>query len=116
MPTILDYCGVQTPPVMQGRSFRPLLEQGCYEARRSAYMEYRRPFGPSHKTVRTHEYWYSTNNAGGEMLFDLRGDPNQLRDVSKHTDHSDALHEMRRELLRRWFDVEKQYPLRTAEY
>jgi arylsulfatase len=116
VPTILDYCGVQTPPVMQGRSFRPLLERGNYEARRSVYMEFRRPFGASHKTVRTHEYWYSANNSGREMLFDLRRDPHQLCDVSKDAQHADALHEMRHELLRRWFDVEEQYPIRTGEY
>jgi len=115
-PTILDLCGVQVPPFFQGRSFRPLLEGGNYTPRESAFIEYRQPFGPSWKTVRTHQFKYCASNSGAERLFDLEADPYELEDVHGEARYADTLHAMRCELLKRWFDVEKQYPLRTAAY
>jgi arylsulfatase A-like enzyme len=115
-PTVLDWCGVQIPPHFQGRSFRALLEGGDYTERNSAYMESRMPFGASWKTVRTHSLKYAVSNGGRELLFNLEDDPHELSNVSGDKSHADALHVMRRELLRRWFDVERQYPLRTGQY
>jgi arylsulfatase len=115
-PTILDMCGVQVPPVMQGRSFRGLLEGRGYTPRRSAFIEHRVPFGTSWKTVVTQEFKYAASNGGDELLFDLAHDPHELHNVAAAPECAGALAEMRAELLRRWFDVEHQYPLRTAAY
>ena len=115
-PTILDYCGVQAPPFFQGRSFRNLLEGRDYEPRTSAYIEYKHPFHSSWKTVRTHEFKYCASGSGVELLFDLRADPHEQRNVAAGPAYADALHAMRRELLHRWFTVESQYPLRTGKY
>jgi arylsulfatase A-like enzyme len=115
-PTILDYCGVQTPPQFQGRSFRPLLQGGDYGERTSVFIEHRVPFQTSWKTVRTHEHKYCVSNLGEELLFDLRSDPAELENVVRAPEHQDVLQAMREELIRRWFDVEKQYPLRTGMY
>jgi len=115
-PTVLDYCGVQVPPFMQGRSFRSLLDGKQYEARRSAFIEYRVPFGRSWKTVRTGEFMYGTSTHGPEELYDLAKDPHQLCNVAEEAAYASALHGMRAELVRRWFDVESQYPLRTGRY
>ncbi|MGC9348317.1 MAG: sulfatase family protein [Anaerolineae bacterium] len=125
-PTILDYCGVQAPPFFQGRSFRPLLEGGAsgrdYEPRRSAYIEFKDPMRSSWKTVRTHAYKYTVFTADGdpasqgELLFDLQDDPHELRNVAADPAYAEALGAMRRELIRRWFTVEDQYPLRTGAY
>ena len=115
-PTLLDCCGVQVPPFMQGHSFRSLLEGGHYEPRRSGFLECRQPFGPSWKTVRTLDLKYCTSNRGAELLFDLRKDPHELRNVAQEPDCADALGRMRAELVRRWFDVESQYPRCTGRY
>jgi arylsulfatase A-like enzyme len=125
-PTVLDYCGVQIPPYFQGRSFRTLLVGGDYAPRRSAYIEYRDPFTSSWKTVRTKAYKYTVftternvtpaNPATGELLFALEKDPYERRNVAGNPSFRSALHEMRAELLRRWFTVENQYPLRTGRY
>jgi arylsulfatase A-like enzyme len=115
-PSLLDWCGLQVPPHLQGRSFRPLLEGGDYEPRSSAYMEFRNPFAASWKTVRTHEFKYSAGNNGRELLFDLTNDPHELTNVAEDPACADALGRMRHELLRRWFDVERQYPLKTGQY
>ncbi len=116
VPTILDYCGFQIPPIMQGRSFRSLLDGSSYEERTSAFLELKFPFKRSWKTIRTRQFKYCTNRSGQELLFDLNEDPNELHDVSDNIEYVEALHECRRELLRRWFDVQQEYPLRSAQY
>ena len=116
VPTILDWCGVQKPPFMQGRSFRGLLDGGEYAARDSAFMEIRHPLQSSWKAVRTLEYLYSTSNAGREELYILADDPHQLTNVAGDPARASDLAEARNALLRRWFDVEKQYPRRTGQY
>jgi arylsulfatase A-like enzyme len=116
VPTILDYCGIQTPPVMQGRSFRPLLEEEQYEERTSAFIEHKFPFRSAWKTIRTRRYKYCVSAARKELLFDLENDPDELNDVSGDPAHREALCDARRELLDRWFDVQQEYPLRTADY
>jgi arylsulfatase A-like enzyme len=115
-PTVLDYCGVQVPPFLQGRSLRSLLEDRPYEPRSSVFLEHREPFGISWKTVRTHEWKYAVSSKGDELLFDLGKDPNELVNVATERDRRGELHALRDELLRRWFDVENQYPRRTGRY
>ena len=115
-PTVLDWCGVQAPPFLQGRTFRPLLDGGDYDGRTSAFIEMRYPFQVSWKAVRTPDFKYCVSSAGREQLSDLRSDPHELHNVAEHDAAKGALHEMRAEMLRRWFEVEKQYPLRTAQY
>jgi arylsulfatase A-like enzyme len=123
-PTILDYCGVQAPPFFQGRSFRSLLAGDAYTPRTSAFIEFKDPFRSSWKTVRTHDYKYSVYRSGGdpataemaELLFDLRDDPHEQRNVAGDPAYGAALDRMRRELVRRWLTVENQYPLRSGPY
>ena len=117
-PTVLDFCGVQVPRAFQGRGFRALLDGGDYRRRTSVFIEYRQPFEPDKtwKTLRTHEMKYSISADGRERLLDLRADPDELTNAIDHPRHADALAAMRAELVRRWFDVEKQYPLRTGIY
>ena len=115
-PTVLDYCGIQVPPEMQGRSLRPTIEGHEGSPRKSVYIEHRHPFRDSWKTVRTHQIKYCVSNEGDELLFDLVADPHELTNVVADPAHADALHAMRDEMVRRWFDVEKQLPRRTGMY
>ena len=115
-PTILDYCGVQQPQALQGRSFRPALAGDDYQARKSIYLEWREPYGLSWKTVRTKSYKYSRNNRGEEILYDLESDPDELTNLAAAESQREALHAMRDELLNRWFTAERQWPTRSAAY
>ena len=116
VPTLLDYCGLQIPPIMQGRSFRPLLEGRDYEARTSAFIEHKFPFQAAQKSIRTDRYKYYVDARDNELLFDLKADPNEQEDVSANAEYAEAIQRCRHELLRRWFDVQQEYPLRTADY
>ena len=116
VPMILDYCGVQTPRIVQGRSIRPALQEQSYDPRTSILMEHKVPFRVSWRTIRTLEYKYCRNNAGRELLFDLKKDPHELSNVANEEHYRDVLQMMRDEMLSRWFDAEKQFPLRTGAY
>lgn len=117
-PTVLDWCGVQIPPFMQGRSFRSLLERGRgnYMERTSAFIEHRKPFLEAYKAVRTRDYLYIVRDDGREELFDLQRDPHQLENIVNKPDGEEPLVQLRKELIDRWFTVESQYPKRTAYY
>ncbi|MFO7870466.1 MAG: sulfatase-like hydrolase/transferase [Kiritimatiellia bacterium] len=115
-PSILDFCGIARPLSMQGRSFEPLVRDGEYTPRTSAFIEWRDPFKKSWKTVRTDEFKYCVSNSGTEYLFDLEKDPNELSSVLSDPEYGNTREDIRRELIRRWFDVEKQLPLRTGRY
>jgi arylsulfatase A-like enzyme len=117
VPSILDWCGVQVPSFMQGRSFRPLLEGRPYEPRRSALIELRNTHGRGgYKAVRTTDWLYECRADGTERLFDLPEDPDQLRNVAGVSCNADALSAMRRELIDRWFDADVRHSRRTAAY
>lgn len=40
MPTILEYCGIETPNTVQGRSLKPLLSEGKDQHRAQVFVEY----------------------------------------------------------------------------
>jgi len=107
------------PPRMQGHSFRALLEGRPYEPRHSAYMEIKVPFGYAYKAIRTAEDLYIMEHLPEgyrERLFDMRADPHQLHDIAGEAGSAQRLAGLRHALLTRWFEVESQYPLRTASY
>lgn len=116
VPTLIDFCGIQVPPALQGNSFRPLLEGRTYQARPSAYLEFREPFDISWKTIRTQTARYAVNNLGTETLFDLSQDPDELQNIAAQPSATELLQTMRQELITRWFDVEKQFPLKSGAY
>ena len=131
VPTILDWCGVQQPPFIQGRSFRPLLAGGSYQPRPSAFIELSRPPGSGYmgspmfpkwwtseltfKAVRTDRLLYIRWADGRENLYDTEADPDQLTDLSARTDHRTDLLAMRDELMSRWFESDYLLP-RTGHY
>jgi len=115
-PTILDLCGVQTPPWFQGRSLASLLRGENHDERSSVFIEYRVPFKTSWKTIRTHEHKLCVSNSGEELLFDLGKDPQELHNRAGDKSYRSVLNALRQELLSRWFSIEKQYPLRTGQY
>ncbi|HEY3900497.1 MAG TPA: sulfatase-like hydrolase/transferase [Chthoniobacter sp.] len=96
-PTMLDYAGVAIPGIMQGKSWRPLLEGQVKEWRRSFFYCYFYESNfktPTMMAVRTgtdklvkypgHEEWTE--------LFDVKADPYELKNLAKDPDYV-ALHE-----------------------
>ncbi len=117
LPTILDACGVQTPPEVQGRSFWPLVSgAGDYAPRSSAYCEFRREGGLATRTIRTGRFRYAAAQDGRQWLFDLQRDPGELVNLADDPASRETRNELRDELLTRTFDTETQCINRTGPY
>lgn len=100
-PTLLEYAGVVREPSLQGQSMRALLEGDGAAARESVYGEYARPGGPSWAMVRTREWFYAANTGGGEVLFDLQEDPDELHNVAADGACAAAVGDLRKLALER---------------
>ncbi len=99
-PTLLDYCGVQTPSFMQGQSLTALLE-GRTDAHKEAVLtEYFSEHGDRQTTVRTQDYKYYCPEQGRELLFDLKKDPDELHNVAAEDEYAAVLSGMRLHMLR----------------
>jgi arylsulfatase A-like enzyme len=80
-PTLLDFAGITVPPEMEGRSMRPLLENGNVPGRKAFMLEYWKYFPenfPTYIGVRTdsHKYIEYEKTLKPE-LFNLKRDPHE---------------------------------------
>ncbi len=119
VPTILDCCTIQADPSVQGRSLLPLLRGQSDDARDSVFMEAHNPGISTTKTVRTVDYMYSIvsgTRGTQEYLFDLKNDPNEIRNVVDEPDHAGKLSEMRKLLLERTIEAEGDGRPAVARY
>ena len=125
-PTILDFAGVEAPPGMQGRSLRPLLEGAApADWRQSVYYAYyenswvlqgkgkeamadpsfqyftAHRVGP-HRGVRTarHKLIHYYSEGDYWELFDLREDPNELRNLYGQAGQAALVAPLKKELDR----------------
>lgn len=91
LPTMLDLAGSTSPPFVDGRSLRPLLNDNERHWRRSALIE---GFGketesnepgesstPPFRALRTERVLYVEYETGEHELYDLRRDPHQLTNI-----------------------------------
>ena len=116
-PTLFDFCGIETPPDCQGRSFRNLVEtgRGSYEPREFVVAEniipevitsgaldlpYERGKGvggilhPDAKMIRTRRWKLDYYVGHGGDLYDLEHDPAEERNL-----YDDPAHRPARDLL-----------------
>lgn len=130
--TLLDFAGVPIPTTMQGRSARPVLE-GRVPADWPASTYYRywmhmaHHENPAHYGVRTKDYklifFYGLplDAAGGQKtpttpgweLYDLRKDPEEVKNVYRDAAYAKIVTELKAELLRlksKFGDGDEKFP------
>lgn len=107
-PTMLDLAGAQARPDLHGKSLVPILEGNDPEWRSSFLIEYysdtvfERIDHMGYKAVRTNRYKFIRYEDldGMDELYDLAGDPYELRNVIDDPRYVDVLSEMQTELDR----------------
>jgi len=112
VPTILDWCGIQVPESVQGKSMSSYvqnLQEGCEDGggRNSILVDYFEPIRYRENglisrstTIRTKEFMYNVSDEG-ELLYDLKKDPNQLENVCEKEAYRLVLSDLRLELIKR---------------
>jgi N-acetylglucosamine-6-sulfatase len=87
-PTVARLAGVEPPGFVDGKSFAPLLREG-----RPSPNEWRTGFmiehaSPSYEALRTNDRIYIEWENGDRELYDLREDPEQLRNFHRAADRA----------------------------
>lgn len=100
VPTVLDYCGVQTPTYVQGRSLRALLHGDTEHHRDDVLVEWFSPNGNRQTTLRTEQYKYWVDEYGHELLYDLAADPNELENRAQDPAYTAILSQLRYQMIR----------------
>jgi arylsulfatase A-like enzyme len=102
-PTLCDLCGVEPPPVLQGRSLRPLLEDADAVPHDAALTKARRGQNAEMwgRSVRTIRWSYTEWNEGrdGRELCDHDADPHEYANLANVPRHATTVSELGR-LLR----------------
>ena len=99
-PTILDYAGIKAPEDMQGKSLRPTIEGNGFDRKGQYYHYYEFPHGwhnvKKHYGLRTKDYKliHYYNDVNEWEMFDLKNDPNEMRNIYGEEDYSNKQKEL----------------------
>ncbi|MEY4385584.1 MAG: hypothetical protein RLY20_867 [Verrucomicrobiota bacterium] len=89
-PTLCELAKVPVPDTVQGRSFVPLLNKPDQSFRDHVYSRYMQG-----DCVVTEQFIYTKYRNEGEMLFDLKKDPKENRNVAADPEYAGALAKMK---------------------
>ena len=128
-PTMLDFAGIKTPTVMQGRSFRTICETGRepQDWKQEAYYRYWMHMAhhdnPAHVGIRTKQFklifYYGCNYKGqnrtppGWELYDVKKDHREVVNLYDDPNHADVVVQLKdrlAKLRRRIGDTGEDYP------
>jgi len=99
IPTLCDFAGIRKPPLLHGRSLRPLTEGRTITWRKSLVIE-----GGSFRVLRTARFKYVAYDAGArrEQLINMDKDPGEMQNLAELSSYADIL-AGHRHLLVRWY-------------
>ncbi|HDY88480.1 MAG TPA: DUF4976 domain-containing protein, partial [bacterium] len=101
-PTLLDYAGVPIPAVMQGRSFRPLLEGRLpKDWRTSIYIQFYIINRFPYYGIRTKRYKlvYFYDEVNDWEFYDLAKDPDEINNAYSDPAYEDVITKLKSELM-----------------
>jgi arylsulfatase A-like enzyme len=89
-PTLLDLCGLPTPPHVEGKSIRPLLADPSAAWAQPAVTTYLF----NNHAVRSEGFRYIRYDDGGEELYDAAADPLEHTNVAARPEHAERKREL----------------------
>jgi arylsulfatase A-like enzyme len=104
-PTLCELAGVAAPDTVQGRSFVPLLKDPQQPFRDFIYTRY-----GAGDCVTTEQFIYTKYRNNGEMLYDLKKDPKENRNVAADPHYADTLAKMKTLLTTSEAEAQKAKP------
>lgn len=90
-PTLVELCGLQLPPAVDGRSLAPLLKDPKAEWKSTAVTA----LADRYITIRTDRFRYTRYRDGQEELYDCSRDPREWTNEIGNPQHAAALKELR---------------------
>jgi arylsulfatase A-like enzyme len=107
VPTLLSWCGVESPGELHGVDIRALVEGSDASVRDGLALEFHSSNWGERPTPlrgwRTQRWKYVETIGGDDELYDLDADPDEMRNLIDHTGAQVALEEMRG-ALRAWVE------------
>lgn len=99
-PTLCELAGLIIPENVQGKSLVPVLRNPDRKFRETAYVRWgiKRP-GLTVITERYNYTWYP--ESGAEMLYDLKLDPDENKNIADEKEHAEVVKRMRALLMER---------------
>jgi arylsulfatase A-like enzyme len=111
VPTILDLCTLETPPFVQGRSFRAILEgRDDDRDKDDVFMQIGSPNGVQWMTLRSAAYKLCVSSDGTTILYDMETDPQELTDLADDPAYAQIRATMTDRLLQRIFAARPHVP------
>ena len=101
MPTLLEACGLQVPPSVQGHGLWSLIQSGK-GGRDSVLME-----ATGWKSLRDERYRYLVHTDGTERLQDLERDPHWYENIADRPECREVIERFRHRLLQRVIQRER---------
>jgi arylsulfatase A-like enzyme len=103
-PTLCELAGLIIPENVQGKSLVPVLRNPDRKFRETAYVRWgiKRP-GLTVITERYNYTWYP--ESGAEMLYDLKLDPDENKNIADEKEHAEVVRRMRALLKERIAEV-----------
>ncbi|MEW6305258.1 MAG: sulfatase [Verrucomicrobiota bacterium] len=100
-PTVAQLCGLKTPPYVEGRRLRPLLENPARAWNGTAFTQIVRPGDGQPfmgRTVRTDRWRYTEWDGGakGVELYDHQKDPNEFTNLSADPGYAKTIANLRK--------------------
>ena len=102
-PTLVDLCGLKTPPYLDGTSLKPLLENPRAAWDRPAFTQVMRDTFHGY-SVCTERWRYTEwdNGKEGAELYDHEKDPGELQNLAKSPKYSDTIAILRKLIDKNW--------------
>lgn len=114
MPTICDFAGIKSPQHMRGVSMAPWLQGTAAQARDFVVTELP---GNRARMLRTQDHKYITYaDDPVDMLFDMKNDPGETRNLAADSAHSTVLSDLKKTLVdwEKHLDVAPKMPKADA--